>query len=70
VPVGRGVSRTTGTQKAGWARMRGRAGMVALDAAALARAAEKVGVDGLGDGVLHEGRVHATYSRIHVTNVT
>jgi len=27
-PEGRGVSRTTGTQKAGWAMMRGRTGMV------------------------------------------
>jgi hypothetical protein len=27
-PAGRGVSRTTGTQKAGWLRVRGRAGMI------------------------------------------
>ena len=54
-PVGRGVSRTTGTQKAGWARMRGRAGMVVLlAAAALAGAAQTVVVDGGGDRVLHE----------------
>ena len=55
-PAGRGVSRTTGTQKAGWARMRGRTGMVVglLGAAALAGAAQTVGVDGGRGGVLHE----------------
>ena len=41
-----------------------------LGAAALAGAADVVGVDCLGDGVLHEGGVHAAYRRIHVPKVT
>jgi hypothetical protein len=71
VPAGRGVSRTTGTQYAGWVRMRGRTGMVLrLAAAALAGAAETIGVDGGGDGVLQEGRVHGRYRPTHVPKVT
>ena len=54
-PLGRGVSRTTGTQKAGWAKVRGRTGMVVLlGAAALTGAAQTVGVDGGRGGVLHQ----------------
>src|SRR5215218_1790276 len=51
--------------------MRVRTGMVGLlGAAALAGAADGVGVDGLGDRVLHEGGVHAAYRRIRVPSVT
>jgi hypothetical protein len=53
--AGRGVSRTTGTQKAGWARVRGRAGLGGLlGAAALTGAAQTVGVNGSRGGVLHQ----------------
>jgi hypothetical protein len=41
-----------------------------LAARALAGAPETVGVDCVGDGVLHEGRVHGRNRRIHVRNVT
>ena len=60
-PAGRGVSRTTGTQKAGWLRMRGRAGIFLEEAAALAGGPDAIGGDGAGGGVLHAGGVHGTY---------
>jgi hypothetical protein len=41
-----------------------------LAARALAGTAEPVGVDGGGDRVLHEGRVHGRYLPPHVANVT
>ena len=57
-PAGRGVSRTTGTQKAGWLRMCGRAGMLLEEAAALAGGPDAIGGDGAGRGGLDAGGVH------------
>jgi hypothetical protein len=68
-PAGRGVSRTTGTQKAGWLRVCGRAG-IDLEEAALAGGPDAVGVDGAGGGVLQAGRVHGTYFPLLVLRVT
>src|SRR3954451_5526534 len=60
-PAGRGVSRTTGTQKAGWLRWLGRAGIGGLleEAAGLAGGPDAIGGDGAGGGVLQAGGVHA-----------